>query len=66
MADEVTKKKDGGAIFAALTAFEGMPEREQPEQQERDWGVDYSTCLTHKKAHFIQLASFDQAPIVKP
>ena len=37
MADEVTKKQDGGAIFAALTDFEGMPEREQPEQQERDF-----------------------------
>lgn len=37
MTDEVTKKQDGRAIFAALTAFEGMPEREQPEQQERDF-----------------------------
>lgn len=38
MAQDDTKKQDGKAIYAALTAFEGMPEREQPEeQQERDW-----------------------------
>ena len=37
MADDAPKKQDGRAIFAALTAFEGMPEREQPEQQERDF-----------------------------
>ncbi|OLV18381.1 hypothetical protein BOO71_0006238 [Deinococcus marmoris] len=30
------RKQDGGAIFAALTAFEGIPEREQPENQERE------------------------------
>ncbi|QFP78005.1 hypothetical protein [Deinococcus sp. AJ005] len=32
-----TRKQDGGAIFDALTAFEGMPEREQQEDQERDY-----------------------------
>ena len=37
MADDAPKKQDGGAIFDALTDFEGMPEREQQEQQERDW-----------------------------
>ncbi|CAM4443142.1 antitoxin [Deinococcus marmoris] len=30
------KKQDGKAIFAALTAFEGHFEREQPEDQERE------------------------------
>ncbi|WP_104989576.1 antitoxin [Deinococcus sp. NW-56] len=29
-------RQDGRAVFAALTAFEGMPEREQPAEQERD------------------------------
>lgn len=29
-------KQDGKAIFAALTSFEEMPEREQPEAQERE------------------------------
>lgn len=37
MTPDDTKKEDGEAIFAALTAFEGMSEREQPEDQERDY-----------------------------
>ncbi|PNY81006.1 hypothetical protein [Deinococcus koreensis] len=37
--DDARTKQDGRAIFAALTSFEEMPEREQPEQQERDWSL---------------------------
>lgn len=30
------RRQDGQAIIAALTAFDGMPEREQPDEQERE------------------------------
>ncbi|WP_309570877.1 type II toxin-antitoxin system VapB family antitoxin [Deinococcus sp.] len=30
------RRQDGQAIVAALTAFRDMPEREQPEDQERE------------------------------
>lgn len=35
--NEAPTKQDSRAIFTALTVFEGMPEREQAEQQERDF-----------------------------
>lgn len=37
MAQHDPRKQDGRVIVEALSAFQDMPEREQPPEQERDW-----------------------------
>lgn len=57
MADEIDKKQDGRAIFDALAAFEGMPEREQPTEQERDWSAfDAYGEMEADKMHGVELS----------
>ncbi|CAM3909941.1 hypothetical protein [Deinococcus frigens] len=57
MNSDDTRKQDGKAIFAALTAFEGMPERKQPEDQERDyssWDEDQGDLSDAEREALIQ------------